>query len=223
MGGSYWGISMGWFKGAGAPKQAKAGFLSNLRFRAKIMLGFAVVLGISAINMGVAYFGFERVSAGIQSYQDIVSETDSARDIDRELTSYQLLARYYAVTGMEADEKAARASEAQLGKAIERAAKVASGENREKIQKLSGKFSEFAKLFANVVQLKNDNASLASNQLLRVGNTLRYKFDDLGDTAVLAGLDVLQATVKELATQSAAITAAVRQLVARPEQAIDRS
>lgn len=214
---------MGWFKGAGAPKQTKAGFLSNMRFRAKIMLGFAVVLGISAINMGVAYFGFERISTGVQSYQGIVAETDGARDIDRELTAYQLLARYYAVTGAEADEKAARAAEAQLGKAIERATKVASGDNREKIQRLSEKFNEFAKLFANVVQLKNDNASLASNQLLRVGNTLRYKFDDLGDTAVLAGLDVLQATVKELATQSAAITAAVSNFVARPDKAVASS
>jgi methyl-accepting chemotaxis protein len=223
MGGSFWGIAMGWFKGAGAPKQTKAGFLSNMRFRAKIMLGFAVVLGISAINMGVAYFGFERISAGVQSYQGIVSETDGARDIDRELTGYQLLARYYAVTGAENDEKAARAAEAELGKAIERAAKVASGDNREKIQRLSEKFNEFAKLFANVVQLKNDNAALASNQLLRVGNTLRYKFDDLGDTAVLAGLDVLQSTVKELATQSAAITAAVSNFVARPDKAVASS
>ncbi len=214
---------MGWFKGARAQKQAKAGFLSNLRFRAKIMLGFAVVLGISAVNMGVAYFGFERISAGVQSYQNIVSETDGARDIDRELTAYQLLVRYYAVTGAENDEKAARAAEAELGKAIERAAKVASNENREKIQRLSGKFSEFAKLFANVVQIKNENAGIASNQLLRVGNVLRYKFDDLGDTAVLAGLDVLQSTVKELATQSAAITATVSNFVARPEKAVASS
>jgi hypothetical protein len=57
------------------------------------MLGFIVVLGISAINMGVAYFGFERIAAGVQSYQGIVAESDSARDIDRELVAYQLLAR----------------------------------------------------------------------------------------------------------------------------------
>ena len=37
--------------------------LPTLRFRAKIMLGFAVVLAISAASMGFAYLGFERVSA----------------------------------------------------------------------------------------------------------------------------------------------------------------
>ena len=39
--------------------------LPTLRFRAKIMLGFAVVLAISAASMGFAYLGFERVSAGV--------------------------------------------------------------------------------------------------------------------------------------------------------------
>ena len=39
--------------------------LPTLRFRGKIMLGFAVVLAISAASMGIAYLGFERVSAGV--------------------------------------------------------------------------------------------------------------------------------------------------------------
>ena len=39
--------------------------LPTLRFRAKIMLGFAVTLAISAASMGIAYLGFERVSAGV--------------------------------------------------------------------------------------------------------------------------------------------------------------
>ena len=34
----------------------------TFRFRAKIMLGFSVVLAITAVSMGIAYLGFERVS-----------------------------------------------------------------------------------------------------------------------------------------------------------------
>ena len=67
------------------------------------MLGFVTVLGISAINMGVAYFGFERIADGVQSYQGIVAESDSARAIDRELVAYQRLARQYVTTGLPAD------------------------------------------------------------------------------------------------------------------------
>ena len=70
------------------------------------MLGFAVVLAISAASMGFAYLGFERVSAGVDAYRHSVQEADLARDIDRELISYRSLARYFVVTGKEEDGKA---------------------------------------------------------------------------------------------------------------------
>jgi hypothetical protein len=60
----------------------------TLRIRAKILTGFAVVLAISAASMGIAYLGFERVSAGVASCRISVSEADLARNIDRELISY---------------------------------------------------------------------------------------------------------------------------------------
>jgi len=53
--------------------------LPTLRFRAKVMLGFAVVLAISAVSMGIAYLGFERVSVGVTSYRKSVSEADLAQ------------------------------------------------------------------------------------------------------------------------------------------------
>jgi len=67
------------------------------------MAGFAIVLAISAFSLGFAYLGFERVSAGFASYRNGVSEADQARNIDRELISYRLLARYYVLTGREDD------------------------------------------------------------------------------------------------------------------------
>src|ERR1035437_4020479 len=88
--------------------------LPTLRFRAKVMLGFAVVLSVSAASMGIAYLVFERVSAGVVFYRNSVSEADLARNIDRELISYRALARYYVVTGKEDDAKAALAAEASL-------------------------------------------------------------------------------------------------------------
>ena len=86
--------------------------LPTLRFRSKIMLGFAVVLAISAASMGFAYLGFERVSDVVDAYRRSVQEADLARDIDRELISYRALARYFVVTGKEEDGKAALAAEA---------------------------------------------------------------------------------------------------------------
>ncbi len=214
---------MGWFRGASTKQKAKVGFLSNLRFRTKIILGFIAVLGISAINMGVAYFGFERIADGVQSYQGIVAETDGARDIDRELAAYQLLARYYVMSGLPADETAARAAEAELGSAIERAARVATSGNQKGVLNLSVSYNEFAALFGQVVALKTENATIAANQLLRLGNTIRYKFDDLADSAMLAGLASFHSTIKELAPQAIAITANITNFIARPEKAVAAS
>jgi hypothetical protein len=90
----------------------------TLRFRAKIMLGFAVTLAISAASMGFAYLGFERVSGGVDSYRRSVLEADLARNIDRELISYRSLARYFVATGKEEDGKAALAAEGSLKEAI---------------------------------------------------------------------------------------------------------
>ncbi len=44
--------------------------------------------------MGIACLGFERVSAGVASYRNSVLEADLVRNIDRELISYQALARF---------------------------------------------------------------------------------------------------------------------------------
>ncbi len=217
---------MGWFRRAAGQKQQKpkkSGFLSNLRFRAKIMLGFITVLGLSALSMGVAYFGFERISVGVSSYRDIIGETDAARDIDRSLVEYQLLARYYALTGYAADEAAARAAEADLRKAIRRAETVATQDRWQQIATLSGKFVDFTKLFAQVVETKTENAGIASNQLLRLGNFFRYRLEDLADTAALAGQTSFQSSVKEMAMQSAAVTANVGNFIVKPDQAVANS
>ena len=92
--------------------------LPTLRFCSKIMLGFTVVLAISAGSMGFAYLGFERVSDVVDAYRKSVQEADLARDIDRELISYRALARYFVVTGKEEDGKAALEAEARLKEAI---------------------------------------------------------------------------------------------------------
>src|SRR6478609_11765604 len=102
------------------------------------MLGFAVVLAISAGSMGFAYLGFERVSGGVDSYRRSVREADLARNIDRELISYRSLARYFVATGKEDDGKAALAAEAGLKEAINQSMKGTTNASRlDQITKLA--------------------------------------------------------------------------------------
>ena len=162
--------------------------LPSLRFRGKVILGFAVVLAITAVSMGIAYFGFERVSAGVATYRNSVSEADLARNIDRELISYRALARYYVVTGKEDDAKAALAAEASLKDAIDQSMKGTTNPARlDQITRLAGEFGIFSKLFADILKVKRDSALVTQNQLARNGNMLRYKLDDLASNAEEAG------------------------------------
>ncbi|MGM4902136.1 methyl-accepting chemotaxis protein [Tardiphaga sp. 866_E4_N2_1] len=189
-----------------------------LRFRAKVTLGFAAVLAISALSMVLAYVGFERISAGVVSYRTSVAESGLARNIDRELTSYQALTRYYVLTSNEADAKAAKAAEASLKDAIDQSMKVTKDSARlDKITKLSREFITFTKVFADILTVKGQNDAIASTQLSRTSLMLRNKIDDLGDTATMAGLASVQDQVKEITTQFITATSLVNTYIGKAE------
>src|SRR5437879_12872208 len=137
------------------------------------MLGFAVVLAISAASMGIAYLGFERVSVGVASYRNSVSEADLARNIDRELISYRALARYYVVTGKEDDAKAALTAETSLKDAIDQSMKGTTNPARlDQVTRLAREFRTFTKIFGDILKVKRDSAVVTQNELMRSANKI---------------------------------------------------
>jgi len=195
-----------------------------LRFRAKVMLGFAVVLAISAISMGIAYLGFERVSVGVTSYRKSVSEADLARNIDRELISYRALARYYVVTGKEDDGKAALAAEASLKDAIDQSMKgTTNPAGLEQITRLAREFRTFTKIFADILKVKSESALVTQNQLTRGGTMLRYKLDDLASNAAEAELPAVELGAKQVTAQYQAATALANTFVINSDQTVAAS
>jgi methyl-accepting chemotaxis protein len=199
--------------------------LPSLRFRGKIMLGFAVVLAISAVSMGLAYRGFERISDGVMAYRTSVSESGLSQNIDRELISYSALARYYAATAKEDDEKAALAAEAGLKDAIDRTMKSTADPARiNQITRLAREFHAFTKIFADVVKFKHDSELVTQNQLMRSGNMLRYKLDDLPsgveDDSQLAAVTV---AAKKVASQFQTAMALTNTFVVNSDQSVAAS
>jgi methyl-accepting chemotaxis protein len=198
--------------------------LPTLRFRAKIMLGFAVVLAISAASMGFAYLGFENVSDGVDSYRRSVQEADLSRDIDRELISYRSLARYFVVTGKEEDGKAALAAEASLKDAITASMKGTTNPTRlEQIVKLEREFRIFTKIFADIFKVKDESARIAQNQLTRTGNSLRYKLDDLPSNAEDDEMPVITLGAKKVTEQFQAVTALANTFVVNSDKTVANS
>jgi methyl-accepting chemotaxis protein len=188
------------------------------------MLGFTVVLAISAASMGIAYLGFERVSAGVASYRNSVSEADLARNIDRDLTSYRGLARYYVATGKEDDAKAALAAEASLKDAIDQSMKGTTNSARlNQITRLAREFRAFTKIFADILKVKNESTLLTQNQLTRGGTTLRYKLDDLASNAAEAELPAVELGAKQVAAQYQAAIALANTFVINADMTVATS
>jgi methyl-accepting chemotaxis protein len=195
--------------------------LPTLRFRAKIMLGFAVVLAISAASMGIAYLGFERVSDGVALYRRSVSEADLARNIDRELISYRSLAQYYVATGKEEDGKAALAAEASLKDAIDQSMKGTTNPARlDQVTRLAREFTTFTKIFADTLKVKSESGFVAQNQLTRGGTSLRYKLDDLASIAAEAELPAIELGAKQVAAQYQAATALANTFVINSDKTV---
>jgi methyl-accepting chemotaxis protein len=198
--------------------------LPALRFRGKVNLGFAVVLTISVASMGIAYLGFERVSAGVATYRNSVSEADLARNIDRELISYQALARYYVVTGKEDDATAALAAEASLKDAIDQSMKgTTKPALLDQVTRLAREFKAFTRIFADILKVKRDSALVTQNQLARNANMLRYKLDDLPSNADDSELQVIQFGAKKVTEQFQAVTALANTFVINSDQAVAAS
>ncbi|MBR0776991.1 HAMP domain-containing protein [Bradyrhizobium diazoefficiens] len=190
----------------------------TLRFRAKIILGFVAVLAILAASMAFAYFGFERIAVAVGSYRASVSEADLARTVDRELIAYQGLARAYTLTGAADDETAAKAAEESLKAAIAKSMAATIGASRrEQVGKLEAEFQRFTKVFGEIIALTRDNNKIATDELNGVGNKIRFKFDDLADTAALAGLASVQTTAKDITSQYLAVSTSVSAFVAKPD------
>ncbi|GLR85883.1 hypothetical protein GCM10007857_25940 [Bradyrhizobium iriomotense] len=192
--------------------------LPTLRFRAKIVLGFSAVLAILAVSMALAYLGFERVANAVSSYRGSVAEADLVRTVDRELISYQGLARTYTLTGTDADEAATHSIEESLRASIDRSVTAAiAPERREQLARLQAQFHSFAKLFGEIVTLTRANNKIASEELNDAGSKIQFKFDDLGDTAALTNAAADQAAIKDVTSQSLSVTTSVSAFTVRPE------
>ncbi len=192
-----------------------------MRFRAKIILGFALVLAISAVSLYIAYLGFEKVSSAVASWRTSVSEADLARNIDRELIAYRGLVRYYVVTAKDDDAKAAQAAEARLKDAIDASMRGTGNPARlDQVTRLSREFQSFARVFAEIVQVKSESALLVQNKLSRDANMLRYKLDDLPSNADDAELQAIQFGTKKVIDQFQSASALANTFVINADQAI---
>ena len=195
--------------------------IRQLRFRTKITFGFAAVLAILALSMTVAYLAFAGIATAVSSYGDSVSESDLARNIDRELVSYQALVRYFAVTGKEADADAGLAAERRLQQAIERSRAAAhSGPRAASIEKLADQFGVFRRKFAELLAIRRAISSLSKQKIAAGATEIRLKFEDLTGAAAMSQLSGIEFASRQVGKQFVDTAALANAFIANSDFAV---
>jgi hypothetical protein len=193
--------------------------MANLKLRTKILF---IRNGDPpfALNRGAIFVGYRKITSAHLAYGLSARAADDARELDRAMTAYELLARYFALTGDDADAKEALEAETIVRATIQNStARIQEATLRAKVAELSTKFEYFSKLLARILTLKNENAMLSANQVIPIGTMLRYQLEDLSDSAILAGLPSLQTSVTEITGQLVSASAAANNFIFEEKRA----
>lgn len=170
-----------------------AGILSHIPFRARILLGFAIVLGISVLGMTIANYGYSQISHGLTGYRAAVSEAMIAQIIDRNVSDYESVARYYAATGLEKNVPAVAAAEQEMKRTINRSFEEILDSGRQAtVSQLTSKFQTFTETFSQIVALNRRSEAIASQDMTRIARDITANLEDLvSQTTAKGPVDVL--------------------------------
>jgi methyl-accepting chemotaxis protein len=182
-----------------------AGIFSNIPFRARILLGFAVVLGLSMLGMLIANYGYNQISHGLTAYRAAVSEAMIAQVIDRSISDYESAARYYTATGLEKHVLPVTAAEQDVKRTIDRSfEEILDGSRQATVSVLSGKFLKFTETVGQIVALNRRSEAIAAQDMARVAKGIGSDLEELVIQTTVAGSAELLNNARNQLTQFAA-------------------
>ena len=165
------------------------GFFTNRRINTKIMIGFAIVLALTAVLSVMSFRGLVKVSEGFDAFNQRVKVVGIARDVDRGFVSFRRFVREFSVSGDENLIAQARKEQQVLVKDIKRGLdEIKNPERRQKMVELNGQFDIYTKDFDKLVTLKQEQNKLTREVLDPLGMKSRAEIEDLqGMAASKAG------------------------------------
>ena len=161
------------------------GFFTNRKINTKILIGFAVVLVLTAVLAVMSYRGFTRVSEGFDTFKLRVTVVGIARDVDREFVALRQFVREFAVSGDESLIEEARKRQERLVAKIKQGLdtyKVA--ERRKKMEEIREHAELYARHFDKLVALKREQNKLTKEVLDPLGLKSTVGIEELQAAAV---------------------------------------
>ena len=156
------------------------GFFTNRRINTKIMIGFAIVLALTAVLSVMSFRGLVKVSEGFDAFNQRVKVVGIARDVDRGFVSFRRFVREFSVSGDENLIAQARKEQQVLVKDIKRGLdEIKNPERRQKMVELNGQFDIYTKDFDKLVTLKQEQNKLTREVLDPLGMKSRAEIENL--------------------------------------------
>jgi methyl-accepting chemotaxis protein len=170
---------------AGSASSGLFGFFTNRRINTKIMIGFAVVLALTALLSAMSYHGFGKVSEGFETFKQRVTVVGIVRDVDREFVALRRLVREFALSGDEALIEPAQKQRATVtAKITEGLNEIKNPERHQKIAEIAGQFEKYGKDLDRLIALKQEQNKEVKEVLDPVGLKSTVEIEELQAAAV---------------------------------------
>ncbi|MCD0424104.1 methyl-accepting chemotaxis protein [Rubrivivax sp. JA1024] len=156
------------------------GFFNNRRINTKILLGFALILALTATLATVSYRRFGDVKTEFETFNQRVGVVGLARDIERGFVGYRRLVREYSLTGEAAPMEEAKRRQPLLSELIERAVtETKNPERHQKIVELSDAFRAYVGQFDKLITLRQTEDKLIRETLDPIGLKSRIDIEEM--------------------------------------------
>ena len=156
------------------------GFFTNRKINTKIMIGFGVVLVLTAALAAMSYRGFGKVSEGFETFKLRVTVVGIARDVDREFVAFRRFVREFAATGDESLIDGARKRQERLVNGIKQGLNtIKVAERHKKMENIEEQVEHYAKDFDKLIALKQEQNKLTNEVLDPLGLKSTTEIEEL--------------------------------------------
>jgi methyl-accepting chemotaxis protein len=161
---------------------------ANLRIGSKIAAGFAAVLIILAASSATAYFAFAGVTAAVERYAGLVTNSNMYRDVDRAVTQYRGHVREYVYSSDQATAALAVTDGETLRRLIaDGLTRARAPERRRLLESMAVQAAAYATGFQQLRAMNVEQARLETDVLDAVGQQITAGFSAVITGATKAG------------------------------------
>lgn len=161
------------------------GFFTNRRINTKIMIGFAIVLALTAVMSAMSYRGFNKVSDSFASFNMRVKGVGIARDVDREFVALRRFVREYSASGDEALIEPAQKQRSIVSDRIaEGLVQFKNPERQARIVQVRDAFERYGKNLDRLIALRTEQNKLIKDVIDPLGVKSRGDIEELQTNAV---------------------------------------